>query len=160
MKRLAVPALVALAASCAWSWRPPTPLGGRPTAYAVPPSDVAAARAAADSLFQVRGAPVDTLELTGTHELRVVLPAGTYARRPRFEGATCVPGEVAWDSLRPLAVLAYRTYGRRRGAERVTVVVRGDSAVTGGWFRRQMCGTGPATAHFQRPELDSVLGAA
>lgn len=142
-----------------WNARSPREVGGRAPTYLVPPTDTAAARAIADSLFLRRGAPVDTLVYVAPRELRVVLAPGAFLRPARFDGERCVLSELPVAAMRSVALDAYRQLRSRRPFDRVSVRVAGDLAVSGSGTSQRTCRLGRGTWYFYRAELDSLLAA-
>ena len=156
MRRAFVLLSVAMVALIAWSWRPPTPVGGRPTTFLVPLSDSVEARRMTNLLFRNLGAPMDTVQVDDIGALRLVLQPGSYISRTRFDGPRCVHSIFPDIAMRNLAVNAYRIYGKSRGVKSVSVSVPNDSATWGEWFHRSMCSGGRGTTTLTQHQLDSL----
>lgn len=148
--------LLVVLALIVWSWRPPTRVGGTPPFYASDLPGVALARAAAESIFVLRGTTMDSMYLGEQRTLVVVLPTGAHMKPMWFEGNSCVGGERAWRPAQALALELYQRYARQFDIAAIEVHFPGVAAATGGWGWRASCSRGAGGSRFDRQTLDSL----
>jgi hypothetical protein len=140
----------------AWSWRPLPAVGGAEPFFAGNLSDRRQAIAAADSLFQLTGIPIDTMLLDVPGTLVVVVAPGALMTPVRMVDGSCLGGDLAWFAMHRLGVQLDALYGASRLIQSVQVRTQPHLARSSGWGWRRACGSGGASVRISRRELDSL----
>ena len=144
----------------AWSWRPLPAVGGAEPFFAGNLPDRSQAIAAADSLFQLTGIPIDTMLLDVPGTLVVVVAPGALMTPVRMVDGSCLGGDLAWFAMHRLGVQLDALYDAPRLIQSVQVRTQPHLARSSGWGWRRECGSGGASVRISRRELDSLRRAA
>ena len=144
----------------AWSWRPLPAVGGEAPFFADNLPDRNQAIAAADSLFQLTGIPIDTILLDVPGALVVVVAPGALTTPVRIVDGSCLGGDLAWFAMQRLGVQLDALYGAPRLIQSLQVRTQPLHARSSGWGWRRECGSGGASVRISRRELDSLRRAA
>jgi hypothetical protein len=148
--------LGALMLYTAWTWRPLPAVGGAEPFFAGNLPHRSQAIAAADSLFQLTGIPIDTMRLDAPGTLVVVVAPSALMTPVRMVDGSCQGGDVAWFVMHRLGVQLDALYGAPRLIQLVQVRTQQFRASASGWGWRRWCGHGGASVGIPRRELDSL----